>query len=358
MKTATSIIAALALASTATLPGCGVGEASLAGADEIRAAAPIPVQVGYPIRADIFATYRATTTIASDADAPVLARVPGEVVELLAEEGDQVGKGEVLARLDGERLRLEMLAAKAELDKVRQELDRYSDLADRGLVSVAMFEDLKYDVAALRASYELKKLNYDYSSIRAPIAGVVSSRDIKLGQNVAVNSVVFRVTDNSKLIAYLQIPQGELHKFAAGHPAGVRVDSAPGVEFPATIVRISPTIDTRNGTFRATAYVDNQLGALVPGMFARFTVAYEKHTDALLVPESALVVEDDETSVYVVSEGQVARRIVETGITSGDRVEVLLGLGENEEIVVVGHSGLRDGSKVLASNRNQESFAG
>ena len=351
-------VAALALAGIASLPACGVGEASNPATEEMRAATPVPVEVAYPTRADIFATYRATSTIASDADAPVLARVAGEVVELLVEEGDFVTEGQALASLDGERLRLEMLAAKAELEQLRKELTRYTDLAERGLVSTAMFEDLKYDTAALEATYKLKKLNYQYSTIRAPIAGIVSSREIKLGQNVAANATAFRVTDNDKLVAYLQIPQGELGKFAAGHSATVEVDSAPGESFPATIARISPTIDTRNGTFRATAYVDNQDGALVPGMFARFTIAYEKHEDALLVPESALVVEDGEVVVYVVADGEVTRRAIETGVASGNRVEVLAGLDDDEEIVVVGHGGLRDGSKVLASNRTEERYAG
>ena len=351
-------VAALALASIVALPGCVVGEASNPEKDELRAATPVPVEVAFPTRADIFATYRATSTIASDADAPVLARVAGEVVELLAEEGDLVTQGQPLARLDGERLRLEMLASRAELEQSRKELARYGDLAERGLVSTAMFEGLKYDAAALEATYELKKLNYEYSTIRAPISGIVSTRDIKLGQNIAANATAFRVTDNSKLVAYLQIPQGELVKFAAGHSASVEVDSAPGVGFPATIARISPTIDTRNGTFRATAYVDNSDGALVPGMFARFTIAYEKHEGALLVPETALIVEDDEVAVYVVSGGEVVRRIIETGVASGNRVQVLSGLEDDEEIVVVGHSGLRDGSKVLASNRTEERYAG
>ena len=351
-------VAALALAGIAALPGCGVGEASNPANDEIRAATPVPVEVAYPTRADIFATYRATSTIASDADAPVLARVAGEVVELLAEEGDFVAEGQALARLDGERLRLEMLAVRAELEQVRKQLSRYADLADRGLVSTSMFDGLKYDAAALEATHELKKLNYEYSTIRAPIAGIVSSRDIKLGQHVSVNETAFRVTDNSKLVAYLQIPQSELVKFAAGHTALVEVDSAPGESYPATIARISPTIDTRNGTFRATAYVDNQDGVLVPGMFARFTIAYEKHEDALLVPESALVIEDDEIAVYVVAGGEVTRRIIETGVTAGNQVEVLAGLEADDEIVVVGHTGLRDGSKVLASNRIEERYAG
>lgn len=359
MNANTSIIAVVvALSGIAALPGCGVGEASNASVEEIQAATPVPVEVAYPIRADIYATYRATTTIESDADAPVLARVPGEVVDLLVEEGERVTQGQVLARLDGERLRLEMLAAKANLEKARKEFARYRDLAERGLVSESMFDGLKYDVDALQATYNLAKLNHDYSEIRATIDGIVSSRDIKLGQNIDANSVAFRITDTSELVAYMQIPQVELAKFAAGHRASLEVDSMPGTDFRATIARISPTIDVRNGTFRATAFINNDQGYLVPGMFARFTIAYEIHEDAMLVPADAVVEEDDEMTVYVVVDGAVARRIVETGITSKGQVEILNGLEENEEIVVIGHSGLRDGSKVLASNRDMDSFTG
>jgi len=351
-------IAALALSSIAVLPGCGTGEASNTDAEEIRAATPVPVEVAIPARADIYATYHATTTIASDADAPVLARVRGEVVQLLVEEGDQVEEGQVLARLDGERLRLEMLAAKANLERARRELARYSDLAERGLVSEAMFDGLRYDVDGLQATYALAKLNYDYSKIRATISGVVSTREIKLGQNIEVSDVAFRITDTSELIAYLQIPQSELAKFSVGHSASLQVDSMPGIDFDAEIARISPTIDVRNGTFRATAFIDNDGGHIVPGMFARFTIAYEKHEDALVIPLDAVVEEDDETTVYVVSNGEVTRRIVETGVSSDNQVEILSGLTEDEAIVVVGHSGLRDGSKVLASNLTLDSFTG
>ena len=358
MKTITPIVAVVALSGIVAIPGCGTGEASSASSEEIRAATPVPVEVANPVRADIYATYEATTTIASDADAPVRARVSGEVVELLVEEGDRVRQGEVLARLDGERLRLEMLAAKANLEQARKEFARYSDLADRGLVSESMFDGLKYDVDALQATYALAKLNFDYSSIVAPISGVVSSRDIKLGQNVDANSVAFRITDTSELVAYMQIPQAELAKFSAGHRASLQVDSMPNVSFDATIARISPTIDTRNGTFRATAVMQNDDGSLVPGMFARFTIAYEKHEDALVIPADAVVEEDDEMTVYVVADGQVARRVIQTGIANDNRVEVLGGLAENEEIVVIGHAGLRDGSRVLASNPDLESYTG
>ncbi len=358
MKKTTPIIAILALAGATVLSGCGVGQASVADEETIQAATPVPVEVANPFRADIFATYNATATISSDADAPVVARIAGEIVELLVEEGDIVVEGQVLARLDGERLRLEMLAAKANLKQAQTEYARNVDLHSRGLISASMFDNLQYDLEALEATYELKRLNYEYAKIRAPISGIVASRDIKPGQHLAVNDVAFRITDTSELIAYLQIPQAELPKFAAGHKASIEVASMPGFDHPATIERISPTIDTRNGTFRATAIIDNAAGNLAPGMFGRFTIAYEEHENALVIPSAAVLDEDDETTVYVVNDDEVARVKIETGIESDGRVEVLGGLNENDVIVVVGHSGLRNGSKVLASNEIPDSFTG
>jgi len=178
MRAPKSLLAVLALSSIAVIPGCGTGEASIADDAEVRAATPVPVEVAMPVREDIFATYLATSTIESDADAPVLARVPGEVVELLVEEGDQVQAGQVLARLDGERLRLEMLSARADHERASKELDRYDDLAARGLVSAAMYDGLKFDVDALRARYDLANLNYDYSKIRAAQLSAESSRPV------------------------------------------------------------------------------------------------------------------------------------------------------------------------------------
>jgi membrane fusion protein (multidrug efflux system) len=352
---ATTLIVALG---SAMVSGCGTGEASVASRADIEAATPIPVEVVLPERSDIFATYDVTSTIASDADAPAVARVGGEIIELLVEEGDRVLAGQILARLDGERLRLEMLSAKADMERIRGEYERYTDLAARGLVSEAMFDGLRFDLEELQATYDLARLNYEYSMIRAPISGLVSARDIKLGQSIDANAVAFRITDTKELLAYLQIPQAELGKFAAGHSATFSVDSMPDSQYAATITRISPTIDTRNGTFRATAYIDNRSGDLAPGMFARFTIAYEKHNDALVIPERALVEEDNQTVVYVVENGQVSRRVIRTGIETDGLIEVLDGLGADEEVVVVGQSGLRDGSKVAASNKRLDSYTG
>ena len=342
-------VAALAATLTSILTACGVGEAKIAAADEQAIVTPLPVEISSPVKADIFATYHTTTTITSDAEAPVLARVSGEVVEIFVEEGDQVYQGQILARLDGDRLRLQMLQAAANLDKVSKEYERFVRLHAKGLVSASASEGLRFDMDALAAVYKLQRLDYEYTKIRAPISGVVSARDVKIGQHVDVSDATFKITDTSNLVAYLRIPQTELEKFSAGHHVNVKVDAMPELSFDATIMRISPTIDVRNGTFRATATIDNQDGLLAPGMFGRFDIAYEQHVDALVIPAAALVKEDNETVVYVVENGAAVRRAIHTGIRSGDNIEVLSGLDEHEMIVVTGQGGLRDGSRVFAS---------
>jgi len=349
MKLKNLAIAALSATSTLILSGCGVGEARAPAADEQIAQAPLPVEISSPVKVDIFATYHTTTTITSDAEAKVAARVSGEVVEILVEEGDHVVQGQLLARLDGERLRLRMLQAQANLDKTRKEYERFVSLQARGLVSASATEGLKYDLEALTALFALQQLDFEYTNIRAPISGVVSARNIKTGQHLGISNETFRITDTNKLVAYLRIPQTELEKFSAGHRVSLRVDAMPNDSFTATIARISPTIDVRNGTFRATATIDNRDGLLAPGMFGRFDIAYEKHVDALVIPLAALIEEDSETVVYVVEDGAAVRRSIQTGIRSGDNIEVLHGLAEHEAIVVTGQGGLRDGSRVFAS---------
>jgi len=342
-------IAALAATLTLALSGCGVGEAKPTTTDNQAAITLLPVEISLPTKADIFATYHTTTTIESDAEASIIARVGGEVVEILVEEGDQVYQGQILAHLDGDRLRLQMQQAQARLRKVSKEYERFVRLHAKGLVSASASEGLKFDMDALAAAYELQRLDYEYTKIRAPISGVVSARNIKIGQNVGVSDTTFKITDTSRLVATLRIPQAEMEKFSAGHQVNVRVDAMPELSFDAQIVRISPTIDIRNGTFRATAYINNEDGLLTPGMFGRFEIAYEQHADALIIPAAALVKEDNQTVVYVVEEGAAVRRIIRTGIRSGDYIEVLSGLDGHEQIVVTGQGSLRDGSRVLAS---------
>ncbi len=337
------------LAALAGLSGCGTGEAQSGTAVGPAAAAPLPVAVVAPERKDMFASHETTTTLAPDADAPVPARVAGQIMTVLVEEGDAVVAGQVLARIDGERLKLEAQHAKASLEQARREYERNIRLQERGLVSAAAFEGLKFLLDELEASYALKQLELGYTAIRAPVAGIVTARAIKVGNHVDVGDLTFRVTDTKRLVAYLQIPQNDLSRIAVGQPISLEVDAMPGRLFPAKVERISPTIDARSGTFRVTAYIENGSASLAPGMFGRFSIAYEKHSDVLTIPAGAVVDEDTESVVYVVVDGKAERRPIRIGLRSNDRIEVLEGVDANENVVVTGQSNLREGSRVYAS---------
>jgi len=317
----------------------------------------VPVEVSYPERADIYATFDATAHLAAEFEADVVAKVGGEVVEIHVEEGDAITAGQVLARLDGERLRLEMLSARAALEKAERVYERNVDLEARGLISRSMFDGMQFELEALKAQYELAALQYDQATIRSPIDGIVTMRAVKRGQQLQAGTTTFRITDTTELRAELKIPQAELGKFRSGQSAAVSVDSMQ-TRFPAEVLRLSPTIDRANGTLRVTLSIDNQSGRLAPGMFARFSVAYEKHESTLTVPERAIVSEDEQPAVYLLKDETVVRQNVTIGIRDGQRVEIIDGVDDGDIVVVDGQRSIKDGSRVLARNSSDNRYTG
>ena len=183
---------------------------------------PIPVETTTPIRGDIDAIYTGTAPIEAFSEATVIAKVEGEVRQILVEEGDTVVKNQVLARLDGDRLRLELNESQARLRKLQRDFERNQELTETGLISEGDFEKIKFDLEALQAAYNLANLELDYTQIRAPIDGVVSERFIKIGNTIKAGDPIFHVTSLSPLVAYLHVPEREYRQIAAGQPAGIR----------------------------------------------------------------------------------------------------------------------------------------
>lgn len=317
-----------------------------AAEDEKTETAAIPVEVAAVARDDIYAVYSGTAALEAFAEAEVVAKVGGEIREILAEEGQTVQRGQVLARLDGDRLRLELEQARANLEKARQEYQRNTELHEKGLLAAGAFENLKYELDALKAAFELARLEYSYTEIRAPINGVVSERLVKVGNTIAVNTPMFRVTDLDPIVSYLHVPEKEFGKIEHGQPVFITIDALPGQRFRGVVERISPVVDAGTGTFKVTVEVDEEDTALKPGMFGRLDIVYDSRPARLLVPRPAVVETESGPAVYVVSDGVVERRDVETGIAWQNRLEIVSGVDESEQVVVVGQSGLRDGARV------------
>lgn len=312
---------------------------------------PIPVETGQPTRGDVYAMYTGTAPIEAYAEADVIAKVHGEVRELLVEEGDEVTKGQILARLDGDRLRLELNQSEANLRKLQRDYERNVDLKAKGLISEGDFEKIKFEMEALEASFNLASLELDYTQIRAPIDGVIAERYIKLGNTINVGEPAFRVTGLDPLVAYLHVPEREYRHIEAGQPVGIQIDALPGDPIAASVSRVSPIVDPQTGTFKITVEIIDENRRIKPGMFGRMSVVYDVHENALQIPRSALVEETGSLSVFVVEDGLAKRRIVTTGYGNRGMIEISSGVKEGEQVVTVGQVSLKQDSKVTVINQ-------
>jgi membrane fusion protein, multidrug efflux system len=333
-------LAALGLMTGAT--GCSSGKAEAKKDD---APPAVPVEVAKPKRGDMLAVYSGTAPIEAEQEAVVVAKVGGEVRQLLVEEGARVRAGQVLARLDGDRLRLEAAQARANLAKLERDYKRNVELQQRGLVAASAFENLRYELDGARASYELAALQLSYTEIRAPIDGVVAERFLKVGNTVSPNEKAFRVADLTPLVTYVHVPEREMHKLKVRQVASAQVDAAGGA-FDSVIARISPVVDSATGTFKVTLELQDAKAQLKPGMFARVNIVYDRRKDVLQVPRSALIEDDGRTRLFIVEQGKAVARDVTLGLTNGGIVEVIAGLKDGDQVVVVGQGGLKSGNPV------------
>ncbi len=324
-------------------------------ANEEEESPPIPVEISLPSRGDVYALYSGTAPIEAFAEADVIAKVDGEIRNILVEEGDEVTKGQVLARLDGDRLRLELNESEAKLRKLQREYERYLDLKGKGLISEGDFEKTKFEMDALQASFNLAELELDYTQIRAPIEGVIAERYIKLGNTIKVGDPVFRVTSLEPLVAYLHVPEREYRNIDSGQPVQIEIDALQGEPIIATVSRVSPIVDPETGTFKITIEITDEERRIKPGMFGRISVVYDKHENALQLPRSALVEDAGQTSVFVVEDDVAIKKVVQTGYSDRGMIEIVAGLEDGENVVTIGQLGLKPDAKVTVINVPQPS---
>ena len=310
----------------------------------------IPVEVDKPTRGDIVAVYSGTAPIEAYAEADVIAKVAGEIREILVEEGDDVTRGQVLARLDGERLRLELNQSAANLRKLQRDFERNTDLKEKGLISSGDFDKIRYDMEALEASFNLAKLELDYTQIRAPIDGVISDRYVRLGNNIAANEPAFRVTSFDPLVAYMHVPEREYRNIAKDQIVSIDIDALQGQRIIATVTRVSPIVDPQTGTFKITIEISDEAQRIKPGMFGRISIVYDQHANVLQIPRSAILEDSGETSVFVVEDGKAIRRLIQTGYSNSGMIEISKGLNDDDSVVTVGQVGLKNDADVTIIN--------
>jgi len=341
------ICLALILISAILLQGCMSQAEGNEEQEEAAKDPAIPVEAMAISNEDVAAFYSGTATLEADQQAIVVSQITGVVLEILAEEGDFVEAGQVLAKVETDRYRLQVEKADANLKRLETDYQRKSELFTKKLVSVEGFERVSADYKAQKAVHELAQLDLEFTKIRAPISGFISARLVRAGNLVKLHDPVYQVTSYDPLLAVLHVPERELRVLRKGLEISMLLDAWPGESFSGEIIRISPVVDPGTGTFRVTAEIRDREQMLKPGLFGRIEVLYDLHENVPVIPRSAVITEDEHSHVFVIDgEGNASRRNVSLGYERAGLIEVVDGVIMGETVVTAGKGSLSDGVKV------------
>ena len=324
----------------------GDGEAQAKPGDAEKGPDAVPVEVTKAAHRPVAASYTGTTTLEPRGESQVVAKTSGVALAVLVEEGQVVQAGQALVRLDPDRARLTLAQASAQMHKLENNYNRARQLVAQQMISANDVDQIKFDLENARAQHRMATLELSYTTVTAPIPGIIASRSIKTGNCVQINTPIFRIVDNSKLEATLNVPEREISTLKAGQPVQLTADALPGQDFTGIVDRISPAVDVGSGTFRVVCSFVGDGSALQPGMFSRLRIDYDKRADALVVPRSALLDDEGEPAVFAVRAGKAARVAVKTGYMDGEWVEIREGLKAGDGVVTAGKIALRDGTPV------------
>ncbi|MFQ5744856.1 MAG: efflux RND transporter periplasmic adaptor subunit [Acidobacteriota bacterium] len=321
----------------------GTGEVHEAGPQE----QPLPVVAVEVDEGPISSSITASGNLEAIEIVDILAKVPGQIEQLLVEEGTEVAADDTLMQLDPTEYRLAADRAEAEVDKRRDDLGRYDRMLAEGVLAQSDYDQARYELRQAELALEQARVDLRYTSVQAPIAGIVSSRNVHLGARVTANQHLFTVVNPQRLWVQLHVPEAELPGLKPGLSATLSSDVLPGFSFSGSVERISPVVDPNSGTGKVTIVVDSGDRQLRPGMFVNVRIVTDNRERALLIPKRAIVYPDEQPAVFRVDGSEEALTVtlvsIVLGNNSGDRVEVREGLNAGDRIVILGQEGLRSG---------------
>ncbi|MBK6722593.1 MAG: efflux RND transporter periplasmic adaptor subunit [Pyrinomonadaceae bacterium] len=274
-----------------------------------------------------------------------------------------------LVLADKELTRAEKLFAtgdvsKATVDQRRAQRDallgQLDESRSNAAVAVKAINSAEAQVAAARSGVATAETQVDQARkalsdtvILAPISGYVSERVADLGEFLtpnAPNTKVATIVRTSTLRLKIDVPEASIGKVAVGQGISMQTSAYPDRNFAGTVVRILPNLNTTARTLIVEAEVANGEGLLKPGQFATVRVTQSKPENAVMIPASAIRTEGDINKVYVVKDGAVRERLVQTGLLENDLIQIKTGIAEGEVIATSNLNELFDGVFVRQTN--------
>ena len=287
-------------------------------------------------------------------------RQQGRLEQLLVDEGDEIGKGQLLAVMDPgaiddrlqERQAL-LRQAEANYRSSKEDFDRRQDLFRSGVISADDFSDVRFqmlaaEAAVIAARERLEQLEeeQDELQIRAPFAGTITARYAEPGAFVtptttasatagATSSSIVELSKGLEVAA--RVPESDIGRIAAGQSAEIRVDAFPDERFKAQVSEVAPRAEKQDNvtSFEVKLALVNPPDKLLIGMTADINFQTGRSTPKTLVPTVAIVTEDGKPGVLLVGEQQKPEfQEVELGNSSGDQTAILKGLEAGTSVFI------------------------
>jgi len=322
----------------------------MSGGDRAVAEVRVPVSIGSVLQDTITSEVRVVGRLAPVPGGAAQLTSPADAVvqRVFVQVGDRVNAGTILVQLDSPELqtRAEELSAAAEV--ARQDEQRQSDLYSQGITSRKQLQERQASARAAESAARAAKALLKRASVASPIRGAVQRVAVQTGERVESGGMLVEVVDGSRLDLVAQVPAAPLALLRVGQVAHVLPEGA-AAPAEGRVIAIAPAVDSLTNAATVILRVPNAGLALRAGTGAVATIVTGVQRDALIVPDSALVLVGDAMTIFVIDADSVAHaRSVRVGLRQGNRVEVTGDLKAGELIVTANAFGLSDGMRVTA----------
>ncbi len=301
-----------------------------------------------------------TGTLKPDEEVIVSTEVDGIVKKIHVEEGTNVGIGTLLAEIndtdyvqDLRRSEAALRQAEAQRANASGSFKRLHALYKEELITKQQFDDISTKVALAEAELERARATLSISrerlsrtKIYSPIVASVKEKKVSVGDFVRNGMPLLQIIRTNPLKLSFTISEKDVAGLKIGQDVVFTVDAFSDQKFQGKLSLLFPNVEERTRTLQAEAIVPNVKKTLRPGYFARVQIFTQAARDAVVVPITALLYDGPTIRVFVVNGNQATERIIKTGNKYGEHVEVIDGLKENEQVVVVGQNNLSEGVKV------------
>ena len=318
-----------------------VALAVLAGAIAWWRQAPVPVSVVVPSRGPAIDAIYATGTVEPTVMLPIAPRVGGRIVELNADEGDRVRKGQVLARLDDADLTSTVDELEARARYAQSQHERIANLVRQGFMAQAEADRTRAEQDAAMAAVKRARSQRDYMALTAPEVGLIIKRDGERGQYIPAGQAVFFLSCCAPLRVTAEVDEEDIARVKVGQKVVLRADALPGEVLDGRVGEITPKGDPVARSYRVRIELADP-DKLKVGMTVDANLIVAERADALLVPATAV----QGGAVWAIEEGRVRRQAVRVGVTGSGRTEIVCGLAADTSLVDSPPADLKEGVRV------------